>query len=175
MYWGSMMSATRKADKLATEYERYEASSSENQRLLRQEELILEITERVCEMMEELGINRTELASRLDRSKGYVSQVLSGGRNLTLRTLADLADALECEITLKLEPLDSSAVAQAVELDFRQTISLYRAALVSPMGTTEEWTRSWSLGDQARRQQGFDGVRLIVTGETPMHVAGQGA
>src|SRR5262245_55077609 len=62
--------------------------------LLEQERLLLEATELVEQLMAERKINRSELAERLGKSKPHVTQLLSGDRNLTLRTLAELAHAL---------------------------------------------------------------------------------
>jgi transcriptional regulator with XRE-family HTH domain len=85
-----------------TEYEVFKQSSPENRRLLRQEELILEVTELLSETLEKEGVSRVELAQRLGKTKGFVSQILAGGRNLTLRTIADVADALVCNVHLSL-------------------------------------------------------------------------
>ena len=71
-------------------------------RLVRQEELILEVTEKLALALDEAGITRTELAGRLGRTPGYVSQVFAGGRNLTLQTVADIAAALSMRPTLTL-------------------------------------------------------------------------
>ncbi len=73
-------------------------------RLVRQEALILEVTEKLTQALDEAGITRTELAERLGRTPGYVSQVFGGGRNLTLRTVADIAAALSMRPTLTLVP-----------------------------------------------------------------------
>lgn len=81
-------------------YELFEQSSERNRRLLREEELILDVTEAVSAAMQEAGISKAQLAKRMGRTKGFITQLLSGGRNLTLRTLADLADALESRVTI---------------------------------------------------------------------------
>jgi transcriptional regulator with XRE-family HTH domain len=81
-----------------SEYQQFEASSTRRRRLLRQEELILEVTEALANALEREGISKKELADRLGKTKGFVSQVFSGGRNLTLRTVADFADALHHRI-----------------------------------------------------------------------------
>ena len=77
-----------------TDVERLEQSSAEARRLLNQEKLILEVTEALSEAIEEHGLTRSEVAKRLGKTKGFVSQLLAGGRNLTLRSVADLADAI---------------------------------------------------------------------------------
>jgi len=66
----------------------------EFRKLLAQEELILEVTETICELLEKEKISRKELADRLGKSKGFISQLLNGGRNLTLRTVADILHVL---------------------------------------------------------------------------------
>src|SRR5437016_242042 len=63
-------------------------------RLVAQETLLFEAAERVAELIDAADISRTELANRLGKSKGFVTQVLAGDRNMTLRTLADLGYVL---------------------------------------------------------------------------------
>ncbi len=72
----------------------------EFRKLLAQEELILEVTEVLCGLLEQEKISRKELAERLGKSKGFVSQLLNGGRNLTLRTVADILHVLGYKVTL---------------------------------------------------------------------------
>lgn len=52
--------------------------------------------------LDEAGITGTELADRLGFTPGYVSQVSGGGRNLTLRTVADIAATLSMPPTVVL-------------------------------------------------------------------------
>ena len=73
----------------------------EFRKLLAQEELILEVTETICEILENEKVSRKELADRLGKSKGFVSQLLNGGRNLTLRTVADILHVLGYKVTLR--------------------------------------------------------------------------
>jgi len=86
-----------------TEVERFEQSSPENRRLLKQEELILDVTEALSAAIEESGLTKSELAKRLGKTKGYVSQLLAGGRNLTLRTVADIGDAIGVSLAIAVE------------------------------------------------------------------------
>ncbi|MFZ5450412.1 MAG: helix-turn-helix domain-containing protein [Thermodesulfobacteriota bacterium] len=69
-------------------------------RLVAQGDLIMEVTETLCELLEKENISRKELADRLGKSKGFVSQLLNGGRNLTLRTVADILHVLGYKVTL---------------------------------------------------------------------------
>jgi transcriptional regulator with XRE-family HTH domain len=68
--------------------------------LMAQEDLIMEVTETLCELLEKEKISRKELADRLGKSKGFISQLLNGGRNLTLRTVADILHVLGYKVTL---------------------------------------------------------------------------
>jgi transcriptional regulator with XRE-family HTH domain len=63
-------------------------------KLMAQGDLIMEVTETLCELLEKEKITRKELADRLGKSKGFISQLLNGGRNLTLRTVADILHVL---------------------------------------------------------------------------------
>jgi len=72
----------------------------EFRKLLAQEELILEVTEVLCGLLEQEKISRKELADRLGKSKGFVSQLLNGGRNLTLRTVADILHVLGYKVSI---------------------------------------------------------------------------
>lgn len=76
----------------------------EFERLLRQEKLILDVTDTLTQSLQEAGVTKAELAKRLGRSPGFVSQVFGGGRNLTLRTIADIAAALSLRPTFRLSP-----------------------------------------------------------------------
>ena len=69
-------------------------------RLMAQGDLIMEVTETLCELLEKEKISRKELAERLGKSKGFVSQLLNGGRNLTLRTVADILHVLGYKVSI---------------------------------------------------------------------------
>jgi transcriptional regulator with XRE-family HTH domain len=71
--------------------------------------LITQVTNEIDWLMRENQISRADLAARMGVSPGRVSQVLSGGENLTLRTLAALGAALDAQFELELRP--AAAVA----------------------------------------------------------------
>jgi transcriptional regulator with XRE-family HTH domain len=75
------------------------ASTKEGKRLLQQERAILEVTELICAIMDESGVSKTELAGRLGKSKGYISQILDGTANMTIRTIADVFTVLGKRLT----------------------------------------------------------------------------
>ena len=68
-------------------------SDAENRAFAR-EELVYNVTEEILVLLEDLGISKTELARRLGKSRSFVTQILSGARNMTLGTLSDMCFAL---------------------------------------------------------------------------------
>ncbi len=79
-------------------------SDPERARLFEQESLVLEVTEAICRLMEARGLKRADLAQKLGTSKANISQLLDGSRNMTLRTLADVACVMKHRATFQLEP-----------------------------------------------------------------------
>jgi transcriptional regulator with XRE-family HTH domain len=74
-------------------------------------QLVTQLMNEINWHMHERNLTRADLASRMGVSAGRVSQVLSGGENLTLRTLASLAAALDARFELELRPLAPAAGA----------------------------------------------------------------
>jgi transcriptional regulator with XRE-family HTH domain len=77
----------------------------ETRRLFEQERLILNATDGICQAMEEAGLSKADLARELGTSRANVTALLSGSRNLTLRSLADLAQVLDQRVEITMEPL----------------------------------------------------------------------
>ena len=67
--------------------------------------LVTQLTNEITFYMRERGITRADLAARMGVSPGRVSQILGGGENLTLRTLAALASALDARFDVELGSL----------------------------------------------------------------------
>ena len=82
-----------------------QTANPESRRLYEEERLILWTTEAVAETMANQGLNRAQLAEVLGTSRPNVTQLLSGSRNMTLRTLAALAHACGARAAVQLEPL----------------------------------------------------------------------
>jgi len=80
--------------------------TKEGLRLYQQERTIVEITELICRLMEEYGISRSDLAARLKKTKGYISQLLDGDANMTVRTVSDLLTALGFQLNATASPLN---------------------------------------------------------------------
>lgn len=64
------------------------------------EKLTLAVTEEISKVMLAKNVSRAELARRLGVSAARVTNILRGGTNVTLKTVAAVAVALECEFRL---------------------------------------------------------------------------
>jgi transcriptional regulator with XRE-family HTH domain len=103
------------------------------------EELSILVTQLMNEInwqMRERGLTRADLAGRMGVSPGRVSQVLSGGENLTLRTLASLATALDARFELDLRPREAGAgpAGEAPQAAAAVTAERTRTASFGPAG-----------------------------------------
>lgn len=62
--------------------------------------LITDITEDVCEIMDEKNINRASLSTIMGTSKAAITKMLNGNTNFTLKRLLKVAIALEKELNI---------------------------------------------------------------------------
>lgn len=69
-------------------------------------QLPLEVNSAITWYMTQHNISRTDLARRLGVTAGRVSQVLSGGENLTLRTIGTVAQGLGAYVNVTLVPAE---------------------------------------------------------------------
>jgi transcriptional regulator with XRE-family HTH domain len=76
----------------------------EFRRLLTIEALVAEASEMIARLMAEQNVSKADLARRLNKSRAWVTQLLSGKANMTVRTLADVAYALDTEVKLHAQP-----------------------------------------------------------------------
>lgn len=78
----------------------------EHMRLFQQERSIYEVTAMLEALLEAKGVTRAELAKRLGRTKGWVTQLLDGEANKTIRTVADVCAVLGQEYHSSHSPID---------------------------------------------------------------------
>ena len=79
--------------------------SKEGMQIWQQERIIFEATERICELMEIQEVSKAELSRSLGKSKSYITQLLDGQANMTLRTLSDVFTSLNRAVHLSDEPI----------------------------------------------------------------------
>lgn len=82
----------------------------EAEALVAEERLVLAATEMVHEALETTGTTKRKLAEKLGVRPTEISQRLSGRRNLTLRSLAQMMNALGYDVKLEaIKPVDMDA------------------------------------------------------------------
>ena len=88
----------------------------EFERLMAQEDLILEVTESFDDILKTEKVKKSTLAEMMGKTKGFVSQLLNGGRNLTLRTMSDMAFHLGYKVEFN--------VHKRIKMDQRNTLQV---------------------------------------------------
>ena len=78
------------------------------------EYLKLEFAEELSRLMDERGLTKTDLATKLGCSRAYVTKVFNTTFNPTLETLAKIALAFDARVELKLVPRDAPSGKRAV-------------------------------------------------------------
>ena len=71
------------------------------------EAAILDFTDELGRRMKEQGINKAELARRIGKSSPYITKVFQGNTNLTLKSMAKLALAVDARVNIHLSDKDS--------------------------------------------------------------------
>lgn len=89
-------------------------STPEGMRLYQQERAIQDVTDLICEVMDEEHVSRSQLAGRIGKTRGYVTQLLDGRANMTVRTISDVFCALGRAIHFQEGPLDATVNASPV-------------------------------------------------------------
>ena len=77
-----------------------------------QEWLILQVTIHIEKLMEEKNVSKAELARRLGTSNSYVTQLIDGTTNMTLKKIADVMLALDSSLLVDTCPLGFQTTVQ---------------------------------------------------------------
>ena len=107
--------------------------------------LITQLTNEISWYMRERGLTRAYLAARMGVSPGRVSQILGGGENLTLRTLAALSTALDARFDIQLGTLKAEDTYDSRDAADAQTASAH------PLTRAEHLDNAPSSGGYRRR------------------------
>lgn len=86
-------------------------------------DFIMDVTESICEILEEKKIERKQLAEKMNRTKGYISQLLNGHRNMTLNSLAEIAYVLGYTPKIVFEKKDDDKInieIEPTEIDYTE-------------------------------------------------------
>ena len=88
---------------------------NENSFWFKLEELLYDLTETIYERMKQKGISQRELAKRLEVSDAYISKILKGNENISLKTLLKLALALGLNVEIKMQPIEQRSFRKTEE------------------------------------------------------------
>jgi transcriptional regulator with XRE-family HTH domain len=78
----------------------------------RLEKILIQLGEDICRLMQDQQISRADVAERLGVSRAYVTRVLNGNPNLTIKTLLKLSDALGRELAISFAPKPDASAAR---------------------------------------------------------------
>jgi plasmid maintenance system antidote protein VapI len=77
---------------------------SEHGQIYWEEHAILDFTEEVLRRMKDLGVSKSDLAARLSVDPAYITKLIGGSNNFTLKTMVKLSRALQAELKFHLQP-----------------------------------------------------------------------
>ena len=77
------------------------------------DQLLLDLNAGMWAAMQSRDVSRSELAERLGTSRAYVTKLLDGHENMTLKTLVRVANAMEMTVDVRLTPRKAAAVVPA--------------------------------------------------------------
>lgn len=87
-----------------------------------QERAIENVTGLISELMDASGVSRSDLAARLGVSAGWVTQLLDGERNKTIRTVADVCAVLGHRIDFSASPIASQSAEAISRVSLRSNV-----------------------------------------------------
>jgi transcriptional regulator with XRE-family HTH domain len=94
----------------------------EYRRLYAIEGLIADAAELVARLMEEQGVKKAALARRLGKSRAWVTQLLSGKANMTIRTFAEIVHVLGAQVKLSTQAEATRQDGSALRRQWADTI-----------------------------------------------------
>ncbi|CQJ02370.1 helix-turn-helix domain-containing protein [Yersinia frederiksenii] len=98
-----------------------EKNSDGHSKVYASEELTFNVTEDLLIIMEDKDISKSELAYKLGKTKAYVSQLLSGSKNMTLKTMSDVCFALGIKPVVDFHDKDSLIISDNMIKSFLHT------------------------------------------------------
>ena len=106
----------------------------------RLERVLFQVAEEISRLMHEQNMSRAEIAERLGVSRAYVTKILNGNPNLTIKTMLRLAEALGRELAIQFAPNVAMQEATVPQIETGALRKLMRGeyAAVSPSVPVEE-------------------------------------
>lgn len=79
-----------------------------------EEMLLLTAQELIAQLMSDQEVSKADLARALNKTKAHVTSLLSDGRNLTLKSLANVCYHLGAEVKLDTQPLSHTISGESI-------------------------------------------------------------
>jgi len=79
----------------------------------RSEGASIRFTEDLVTAMKSTGLTRSALADKIGSSPAYITKILKGETNFTLDSMVKIANALNCELTISLQPLATTVFSHS--------------------------------------------------------------
>lgn len=79
------------------------------------EGLLADASQMISDLLVERSLKKADLARMLGKTPAFVSQLLSGNSNMTLRTLAEAAYALDAKISISAESSNTREGSESFE------------------------------------------------------------
>lgn len=117
------------------------------------ENVIIELTEQIVDMMKTIGISKSDLALKMGATAPYITKLLGGKTNFTVESIVKVADALNCDVEVRLVP--KTKAADWIEL-VGKTVEIKREFLV--------WSQ---IKDDSRSNRG--GLQFVQSPPVPQH------
>lgn len=70
----------------------------------RLEKVLFGLAEQICDLLEGQEVSRTDLARKMNVSPAYITKILNGNPNLTIKSLLKLSDALGQDLKIQFSP-----------------------------------------------------------------------
>ncbi len=115
------------------------------------EKQLLDFTERVCEIMRQQDVSRTELATRLGRSKAWVTKLLRGNENMTVSTMVSVLLALGYHLRLEAQPAEPRSQDWQAYRDLPRFLNTIRIFPVCEDTAGDEQFESYERGHDTER------------------------
>lgn len=133
-------------------YSKDKTFSNAEEKAFAREELIYNVTEDLLVAMEDAEISKAELARRLSKGRAFVSQILSGQRNMTMGTFSDICYAIGVKPQVSLQEPQSDSESPEWQTQQRTNIKHVQTSNVIHM---EDYRDNYSPTDvQPRRVVG---------------------
>lgn len=122
--------------------------------------LILDITEQIVTYMEAEDILKSELAIKIGASAPYITKVLRGETNFTAESIVKIADALNCDVEVKL-------VARTNAPDWADLIG----KTVEPRREFQVWAQEVKAQDAKSYRGGMKSFECPTVSQSFLHLS----